>query len=123
MARRKASSDETTEKKPKFGLPRSCKVYKKGEKPLPIIWRVDSVPEQRLRDKIAHDKCLEIGGSYTDFENHKFVFSTIRNIDFIPLEVTFKEAAAMYGWKSFSFTMNNQTVVPVWEDHGADEQI
>lgn len=127
MARRKVKTDEVNgdakAAKAKFTLPKNCKVYKKGEAIPPIIWRVKSLPEQHLRDKIARDKCLDIGSSYTDFKNKKFVFSVIKNIDFIDLDVTFEEAAAMYGWKKFTFTMNNQTVIPEWEDHGADEQI
>ena len=39
----------------------------------------------------------------------------------IIFRVTFKEACEMFGWKSFSFEMGGQTVVPVWCDKGADE--
>ena len=124
MARRKAT--ETTEgaEAPKAkhqGLPRGVKVYKKGEPIPPIIWRVKTIPEQRLRDKLARDMVLEISRSKLDVENKKFIFYVVKNIDAVPLEVTFKEAAARYGWKSFKLEMNNTVIVPEWMDHGADE--
>ena len=89
---------------------------------LPIIFRVESFPEQRLRDKIAHDKALTIGKSYIDMEHERFVFDVVHGIEFVTQFVTFKEACQMFGWKSFSFTENKQTVIPVWCDKGADEE-
>ena len=125
MGRRKSNPTQTitTEdgQEITFTLPRSVKVYKKGEPIPPIIWRVKTIPEQRLRDKMARDLALDIIGSRTDIENKKFIFDKIQNIDTVPVEITFKQAAEMYGWKSFTFDMNNQIVVPVWKDNGADE--
>ena len=124
MARHKATEviegAEAPKAKPK-GLPRGVKTYKKGEPIPPIIWRVKTIPEQRLRDKLARDMVLEISRSKLDVENKKFIFYVVKNIDAVPLEVTFKEAAARYGWKSFKLEMNNTVIVPEWMDNGADE--
>ncbi len=124
MARRKATEviegAEAPKAKPQ-GLPRGVKVYKKGEPIAPIIWRIKTIPEQRLRDKLARDMVLEISRSKLDVENKKFIFYVVKNIDAVPFEVTFKEAAARYGWKSFKLEMNNTVIVPEWMDNGADE--
>ena len=124
MARRKATETAEGAEAPKAkpqGLPRGVKTYKKGETIPPIIWRVKTIPEQRLRDKLARDMVLEISRSKLDVENKKFIFYVVKNIDAVPLEVTFKEAAARYGWKSFKLEMNNTVIVPEWMDNGADE--
>lgn len=88
---------------------------------LPIIYRVKSIPEQRLRDKIGRDKAWMVGKSYLDREHERFVFMVVQGIELVPKIVTFKEACAMFGWKSFSFEMSYETVIPVWCDKGADE--
>ena len=121
MLRKKDKTQEPAENKAVMAIPKSVKVYKKGEKALPIIWRVDSVPEQRLRDKIGRDMAWEVAKSSVDFEREVFSFEIVRNIDMEKTSVTFAEAAKMYGWKTFKVEMNGQTIVPVWEDKGADE--
>ena len=114
-------TDETKEVKTKpEKLPKGVKVLN-PKTMRPIIFRVKSIPEQRLRDKIAHDKCFLVGDSTIDRKNERFVFEVVQGIELVPKYVTFKEACEMFGWKSFSFEMGGQTVVPVWCDKGADE--
>lgn len=122
--KRKAAAEpvenEETSSKDVNKLPKSVKVLN-PKTMLPIIFRVKSIPEQRLRDKIAHDKGFLVGKSVLDRKNERFVFEVVQGIDLVPKYVTFEETCKMFGWKSFSFKMNGQTVVPVWCDKGADE--
>lgn len=122
--KRKAAAAEVVENEEKTvkeeKLPKGVKKLN-PKTMLPIIFRVKSIPEQRLRDKIAHDRGLIVGKSYLDTEHERFVFEVVKGIELVPQIVTFKEACQMFGWKSFSFTENKQTVIPVWCDKGADE--
>lgn len=103
-------------------LPKSVKVLD-PKTALPIIFRVKHFPEQALRDKIGRDKGLNVATSYLDLKNERFSFQIVQGIELVPAYVTFKEACEMYGWKSFSFDMNNTRIIPVWKDKGADEEM
>jgi len=80
----------------------------------PIVWRVESVPEQRLRDKLAHDENIERTGSWHDPKAKCFVIEYPKCHEIVTRTFTYEDVCARYGWKSFKISKDGQTITPKW---------
>lgn len=79
----------------------------------PIVWNVKSVPEQRLRDKLAKNRLWTVNESRLNLDGKKFEFSIVDGPNSVAKrEITFEDACKDFGWKSFTLTENKQTIIP-----------
>lgn len=78
----------------------------------PVTWNVESVPEQRLRDKMAKNRMWVVNQSSIDLENKKFDYDVIEGPNAVKKTITFDEACHDFGWDSFTLTENKQTIIP-----------
>ena len=94
-----------------------CKIGK-AEDFEPIVWRVETLSEQRLRDKLQRNHSFETMSSWNDKENKRFGFEIVENSaenGHTTVYISYAEACKEFGWKSFKFEgFQDMTVRPTW---------
>lgn len=117
------SKDKVMSKAERARILSTCKCGK-AEDFDPIVWRIETIPEARVRDKFARDNNLLVTSSSLDIEKKQFVYEHVVKVDqFDTRVVPFDEVCKHFGWKEMKFEMNNQTVRPVWLESKADERL
>lgn len=81
----------------------------------PIVWNVESVPEQRLRDKMAKTRCWVVNESHLNAAEEKFEYDVLEGpTAIVKKTITFAEACKDFGWDSIELTPNMQTIIPTF---------
>lgn len=82
----------------------------------PIVWRVETVPEARVRDRFQHNRCFNTLKSGMNKESKTFWFDIVcAGIpDHKIVTFTFDEICKEFGWKKFDLELNDQTIRPTW---------
>lgn len=85
----------------------------------PIVFRVNSIPADQIKQKFARNRCLQVCKSWFDFENRTLNFEHMKNADESIIKTySFAEVAEDFGWIGFSFENNFQTIIPKWNPDG-----
>lgn len=84
----------------------------------PIVWNDETIPEAHVRDKYQRNKNFLTMKSRFDIPNKRVEF---RNYipggcdpDYEDIYVSFDDICKEFGWKSFEFINNNETIKPKW---------
>lgn len=79
-----------------------------------IPWNLDSMPTQRMADKLGHDHAWQVMGFNWDMKNRRFLFEVMTNSDSSEIrEISYKDAAAHFGWKDLKFSEDGQIAYPI----------
>lgn len=82
-----------------------------------------TLPEAEVRGKIARNNCYQVCHSWTDFDKKEFVYICMINANSaVENRVSFADVCKAFHWKTFEFTTNFQTIVPV-PDPAWDEDV
>lgn len=81
-----------------------------------------TLPEAEVRGKIARNNNYQVCHSWTDFDKKEFVYICMINADkSVENRVSFADVCNAFHWKTFEFTINFQTIVPVpdpaWDEY------
>ena len=84
----------------------------------PIVWRVKTIPEARVRDKFQRDMCFNTLKCGTDYDKKIMWFDIACGgvPDHKVVEYTFEQVQEHFGWKGWSFELNGQTIIPEWKE-------
>lgn len=95
---------------------KSCKIYTLAECP-PNPWRIESLPVQRLIDKMARDNTLDVCTMSFDEKTKSAHYVVAVNAhDTKEVNYTYEDLCKNFGWDSFSLTRNKQTIKPHWTE-------
>lgn len=82
-----------------------------------------TLPEAEVRGKIARNNNYQVCRSWTDFGKKEFVYICMINANTsVENRVSFADVCKAFHWKTFEFTNNFQTIVPV-PDPAWDEEV
>lgn len=82
----------------------------------PIVWDVETVPTARVRDRFQHNRNFNTMTSGIDIAKKIFWFQITKGgtPDNEMVTFSFDEVAKEFGWKSFTFECNDETIRPNW---------
>lgn len=82
-----------------------------------MIMNVESFPEQMLIGKLARSKAWTVVRHKTDFANKRYLYEILKNAnETLQKSISFADACIMMGWKSYEYTPDRQSVIPVVDE-------
>lgn len=76
-------------------------------------WYRAGYPDQEIRDKVSRNRSWTVCNSWSDPANKTMHFKCVCGKEVVERTVTADEVCKDYGWKSFVWSDDGQTIVPV----------
>jgi len=84
-----------------------------------MLMNVTDWPLQMMLDKFCKNRCWQVISKHYDVEKKQLVARCMVNADITVVNTaTYDEICKEFGWKSFDFTPDMQTVLPVPDPEG-----
>lgn len=93
---------------------KNCKCYK-AKDAKPNSWRIESMPAQRLVDKLTRDHNVNVCRAWLDPKAKSVsAIHAINAYDTREVTFSYEDICEWYGWKRFSLSKDLQTISPEW---------
>lgn len=83
----------------------------------PIVFRVKTVPADQIKQKFARNRNILTCRSWFDHENKTINYEHMENAtDSVIKSYSFDDICKDFGWQTFDFENDYQTIIPTWCD-------